>query len=161
MKKSLAIIGMLLIHFLPLMAQKPASGAPIMDTIGHLRDKYIKNKDRYVNKSLDVLLHDLDLKVAYYMISSPHNDSSVCNTLMLSFWDRHNTVQGLTTQSLYKPPIINITWATPVPRDKAIKLLAKNKTLGEWDAQEESFYGKLIVKRLVLTEYPKTTPPNP
>ena len=49
------------------------------------------------------------------------------------------------------PVILNIVWETPLPKDEVLPILLKSK--GVWTNEEKEYYGKQIVKDVVLTNY--------
>jgi hypothetical protein len=118
------------------------------DTLAYVRTSIIDRKDKYIGKELNILLNDLELPINRYRIGS----SSVRGISPgISFYFYPDNVVELKRQARIDPVIFNIVWEQPLPKDIVLPMKIRNKNI--WTSEEKEYYGKQIIKDIVLTDY--------
>ena len=138
----------------PVSTGTTATSAPLQDSTKKVTDTagFIKNiiaqKSNYLNKEFGVLLKELDIPVkSYTVINSNRN---YIDGITISFDDRKTTQWKMERDDQWKKlAVLHIIWATPVPATTYSELRQKSKALGNWNAIEEEFYVKQIVKDIL------------
>ena len=118
------------------------------DTLAYMRTSIIDRKSKYIGKELNILLNDLELPIHSYLIGLS-NLRGISPGISLKFYPKN--VVELKRQARIDPVILNIVWETPLPLDIVNPMLIKSK--GVWTNEEQEYYGKQIVKDIVLTNY--------
>ena len=118
------------------------------DTLAYVRTSIIDRKSEYIGKELNILLNDLELPINNYLIGSS-NLRGISPDIGLQFYPKN--VVNLKIEKRIDPVILNIVWETPLPKDVVLPILLKSK--GVWTNEEQEYYGKQIVKDIVLTNY--------
>ncbi|MFH6991781.1 hypothetical protein [Flavobacterium sp. FlaQc-48] len=118
------------------------------DTLAYVRTSIIDRKSEYIGKELKFLLNDLELPINNYLIGSSHI-RGISPDIGLQFYPKN--VVNLKIENRTDPVILNIIWETPVPKDVVLPMVIKNK--GIWTNDEKEYYGKQIVKDILLTDY--------
>ena len=118
------------------------------DTLAYMRTSIIDRKSEYIGKELKVLLNDLELPINNYTTAGS-NLRGISPRLSLKFYPKN--VEELKRQARIDPVILNIVWETPLPLDITDPMMFKNQ--GIWTNEEQEYYGKQIVKDIVLTNY--------
>ena len=118
------------------------------DTLAYMRTSIIDRKSKYIGKELNVLLNDLELPINNYTIGGS-NLRGISPSLSLKFYPKN--VLELKRQAKIDPVILVIIWETPLSKDDILPILLKSK--GVWTNEEQEYYGKQIVKDIVLTNY--------
>ena len=115
----------------------------VTDTAGFIKN-IIAQKSNYLNKEFGVLLKELDLPVkSYTVINSGRN---YIDGITISFDDRKTTQWKMDHYEQVQLAGLRIIWATPVPAATYSELRQKSMAYGNWNAIEEEFYAKQIVK---------------
>jgi hypothetical protein len=117
----------------------------VTDTAGFIKN-IIAQKSRYLNKELGVLLKELDLPVKSYIPMYSTMDQGHVRGITISFDDRKTTQWKMDHYDQVKLSVLYIIWATPVPTATYNELRQKSMASGNWNAIEEEFYAKQIVK---------------
>jgi hypothetical protein len=118
------------------------------DTLAYVRTSIIDRKKEYIGKELNLLLNDLELPIKRYLIGSSHL-RGISPDITFEFYP--NNVVNLKEKNKIDPVILNIVWETPLPKDIVLPMKIKNKNI--WTNEEQEYYGKQIVKDIVLTNY--------
>ncbi len=118
------------------------------DTLAYMRTSIIDRKSEYIGKELKFLLNDLELPINNYLIGSSHL-RGISPDIGLQFYPKN--VVNLKIEKRIDPVILNIVWETPLPKDVVLPILLKNK--GIWTNEAQEYYGKQIIKDIVLTDY--------
>ncbi|MBD0726714.1 hypothetical protein B6A10_16205 [Flavobacterium sp. L1I52] len=118
------------------------------DTLAYVRTSIINRKSEYIGKELNVLLNDLELPIKRYLIGSSHT-RGISPDITFEFYP--DNVINLKEKNRIDPVILNIVWKTPLPKDIVLPMKIKNKNL--WTNEEQEYYGKQIIKDIVLTNY--------
>ncbi len=118
------------------------------DTLAYMRTSIIDRKSKYIGKELNILLNDLELPIHSYLIGLS-NLRGISPGISLKFYPKN--VVELKRQARIDPVILNIVWETPLPLDIVNPMLIKSK--GVWTNEEQEYYGKQIIKDIVLTDY--------
>ncbi len=118
------------------------------DTLAYMRTSIIDRKSEYIGKELKVLLNDLELPINNYTIGSS-NLRGISPSLSLKFYPKN--VLELKRQAKIDPVILVIVWEIPLPKDVVLPMALKSKWV--WTNEAQEYYGKQIVKDIVLTNY--------
>ena len=118
------------------------------DTLAYVRTSIIDRKSEYIGKELNILLNDLELPINNYLIGSS-NLRGISPDIGLQFYPKN--VVNLKIEKRIDPVILNIVWETPLPKDVVLPILLKSK--GIWTNEAQEYYGKQIIKDIVLTDY--------
>jgi hypothetical protein len=117
----------------------------VTDTAGFVKN-IVAQKDRYLNKEFGVLLSELNIPVKSYTAMASIRSDQV-KGIVIAFDDRKTTQWKMDHYDETKQlSVLYITWATPVPAATYNELRQKSMALGNWNAIEEEFYAKQIVK---------------
>lgn len=118
------------------------------DTLNYIRTSIIDRKNQYIGKELKFLLNDLELPINNYLIGSSHI-RGISPDIGLQFYP--SNIVNLKIEKRIDPVILNIVWETPLPKDEVLPILSKSK--GIWTNEEKEYYGKQVIKDVVLTDY--------
>jgi len=111
------------------------------DTLAYLRHNFYERQGVYLNKKLDVLLHDLEIPVSTYVNGSSPIDTLLSPFLYLEF---HNGLQTMQREKAGKPSFdLIIYWAEPLHSPDHKKL--GRESLGKWTPSVKSFYKEQVV----------------
>ena len=116
------------------------------DTLDYLQTQIVDKKETYLNQPLDVLLRDLKMKVVCYM-AHPGRPKEISPGISLYFMDINEVRDRIAHHQ--RVPDLWINWQSPVAWDTAAALIRKEH--GNWSAPVQEFYGKLIVKDILIT----------
>ncbi|WP_316847128.1 hypothetical protein [Pedobacter psychrodurus] len=111
------------------------------DTLAYLRYNFYERQGVYLDKKLDVLLHDLEIPVSGYVYGSSPKDTLLSPYLYLRF---HNGLQVLQRGKSGKPSFdLIISWARPLHSPEHIRLARESN--GKWTPDVNGFYGNQVV----------------
>ncbi len=119
------------------------------DTLTYIKINFIERKMAYIGKPLNTLFKDLKIPIKSYMLGTNMKKSNEIPDMSFSFINR----EELTTKIIdnQEPLIIHISFQTPLSREFTTVL--GQKTDWKWTKEVEKYYGKQIIKNLLLTDY--------
>ncbi len=82
------------------------------DSLDYLKNKFLDKKEFYINKELNVLLNDLDLKIEDYVIGFSGKNINISPDLGLYFFPKDLLNQRIAQKKNLL--ILNIFWQTPL-----------------------------------------------
>ena len=118
------------------------------DTLAYVRTSIIDRKSEYIGKELNVLLNDLELPINNYLIGTS-NLRGISPSSTFYFYPRN--VVDIKRYNRIDPVILTIVWETSLPLDIVLPMKIKNQNI--WTDEEQEYYGKQIIKDIVLTDY--------
>ena len=140
----------------PTSTSTTSTSGAFQDTAKKVKDtaSFVKNilaqKSRYLNKEFGVLLKELDLPVKSYIPIYATMDKGHVPGITIAFDDRKTTQWKMDHYDETKQlSVLYIIWATPVPAATYNELRQKSMAYGNWNAIEEEFYVKQIVKDIL------------
>jgi len=140
----------------PTSTSTTSTSGAFQDTAKKVKDtaSFVKNilaqKSRYLNKEFGVLLKELDIPVKSYIPMYATMDKAHVPGITISFDDRKTTQWKMDRDDQWKKlAVLHIRWATPVPATTYNELRQKSMAYGNWNAIEEEFYVKQIVKDIL------------
>jgi len=118
------------------------------DTLAYLRYNFYERQGTYLNKKLEVLLHDLEIPISGYVCGSAPIDTLLSPYLYLRF---HNGQQVIHREKAGKPSFdLIITWARPLRSPEHIRLARESK--GKWTSNVNGFYRNQVVGMIKMME---------
>ena len=127
---------------------------PSLESLGNDSLKYVKlnfidKKDKYIGQPFNVLLRDLQIEIKSYLIGVNMKKRNEAPDASFSFLDD----ETLTTKIINneQPLLIHVRWERPLSMEFAVELA--RKTNRKWTKEVEKYYGKQIIKDLLLTDY--------
>jgi hypothetical protein len=116
---------------------------PISDSLSYLKE-IVKNRQKYINQPLSVLLGDLKIQVKSYM-SDISFTRDLGTGMTISFDGTGITSNKETGVVGYgEPAELYIKWQKPISKTEARRHL-NGTASGVWTAAEQEYYGKQIV----------------
>lgn len=116
------------------------------DTLKYLQINFLSHKKFYIGKPLNVLLNDLEIDVKKYANGSGAKNINLSPYISLGFYSRNQERKKI--EEKQDPLVLNIEWEVPLPDEKNVELLRKNK--GQWTEEEKNYYGQNIVKEIEM-----------
>lgn len=161
MKRLLSIAMIICLPGHKAVSQRTCSDIPLLhyigDTLAYVKTNFIDQKDRYVGKPFTVLLKDMQIPVGSYLIAPGWSDYKHFKQLIFSFYPAGEMSSRITNDK--KPLIICIEFERKLLQDSAMVL--RKQGHGAWRPEEERFYGRSILKDIVLTDYSRHRPHMP
>lgn len=121
---------------------KDSARLSVSDSLQYTRS-IMDNKEKYINKDFGNLIKDLKIPIKSY--SSDHINVLTNSGIMISFDDFQTTQKKAVGVNGNKDPVrLFIEWSKPLFRADVEAQL--QRAGGEWRAEEQNFYSKLIIK---------------
>jgi len=121
------------------------------DTVQYLTYNFINNKKKYIGKTFDTLLANLEMRVKSCTNGSTPNDKRISPNLSICFYDFDESLYRGANNLRYFD--LTVDWQTPPQMDDVDKLTRKYK--GNWNKAYQEFFKNLIIKDISIYIYPK------
>lgn len=114
------------------------------DTLKYLTTNFLKQKEFYQGKELNVLLQDLELPVKEFTTGVSAIDINISPSLSLNFYKRD--IKESKIRDKKNPLVLYVIWQIPLPEKDVTSII--RTTHGYWDYEANNYFRQFKIKEI-------------